>query len=274
MIELSLMLKKVTLLYLLFSLTYVWAECTPETVKFYLDKGFSQEQITKLCSQSSATTPSYQPYQKPVVIVQEGYGTGNSIEEKRALNELRGSIDGRSIDVTDTSINFIRKVCIRAGNSPEIDQRVTQCIDVAFSIARNGLKVTESGSSLLLFGQQNIEVSSSKIIRKYVTADPWANFAPDIRFLLQRKYESQEKGNLTTLPLRKTASPANVVNAIRTLSSVTRQQLTGDEASEVSKVLDENYVPPTEEEYIASQPTLEEIKEEKKKKKKWWNPFD
>ena len=269
------MLKKIVYLslLLLFIPSISWANCTPETIQFYLDKGFNQEQITKLCSESTGSAPSYQPYQKPVVIVQEGYGSGNTAEERKAENELRGSIDGRSVDVTDTDIKFIRKVCVRAGNSPERDQRIDKCVDVAFSISRAGLNVTESGASVLLFGQQNLEIVSNKIVRKFVTADPWEQFAPDLRFLLQRKYESQEKGNSTNIPLRKSASPPQVVNALRTLSATYQQEIEGTDQSEVARVLDDAYVPPTEEEYIANNPTYEEI-EEKKKKKKWWNPFD
>ncbi len=259
---------------LLFLPSYSWANCTQDTIQFYLDKGFNQEQITKLCSQSADTQPTYQPYQKPVVIVQEGYGSGNTAEERKAESQLRGSIDGRSVDVTDTDIKFIKKVCVRAGNSPEKDQRIDKCIDVAFSISREGLNVSEAGASLLLFGQQNIQVVSNNIKRKFVTADPWAQFAPDLRFLLQRKYESQEKGNTTNIPLRKSASPPQVVNAIRTLSATYQQQIEGSDQSEVARVLDDSYVPPSEEEYLASQPSYDDIQEEKKKKKKWWNPFD
>ena len=271
------MIIKLSISVILFlSSSLLWAGCTQDTITFYLEKGFTQEQITKLCAEATEaeSKPSYQPYQKPIVIYQEGGAPGNTVEERRAASELKGSIDGRSVDVTDTHINFIRKVCVRAGNSPEKDQRVDKCIDSAYSIARSGMRVTESGSSVLFFGQQTLSVTSSSIKRKHVTADPWSEFTPDIRFLLKRKYESQEKGNSTTIPLRKSASPAQVVNAIRTLSSNTELKKDGINDSEVAKVLDDNYVPPTEEEYIASQPTLEEIKEEKKKKKKWWNPFD
>ena len=59
-----------------------------------------------------------------------------------------------------------------------------------------------------------------------------------------------------------------------TLSSVTARTNIGSEESEVEKILSEDYVPPTEEEYVASQPTYEEEKQIEKKKKKWWNPFD
>ena len=259
---------------LLVSCSQLWAGCTPDTINFYLEKGFTQEQITKLCADASETAPTYQPYQKPIVIYQEGGSSGNSIEERRAATELKGSIDGRSVEVTDTHVNFIRKVCVRAGNSPEIDQRVNKCIDTAFSIARDGMRVNESGAGLLLFGQQSLQVSSSEVKRKYVTADPWAEFTPDIRFLLERKYQSQEKGNITDIPLRKSSTPAQVVSAIRVLSSSTEQKRTGNSESEVTKVLADDYVPLTEEEYLKAQPTLEEIKEQEKKSKKWWNPFD
>ena len=250
----------------------VQAGCSPQTVEFYLEKGFNQAQITKLCTATSDTPPAYQPYQKPVVIYQEGQMGDHSTEQRRAIAELRGSIDGRSVEVTDTHINYIRRVCIRAGKSPERDQRVKKCIDVAFSVARDGLRIAESGATFLLFGQQIVEVSSNNIVRKHVTADPWQKFPPDMRYLLQRKYQAREKGNATTIPLRKSASTGQVVNALRTIAAATESKKTGSHESEVAKVLDDAYVPPTEEEYLAANPPPQRI--EKEKKKKWWNPFD
>lgn len=251
-----------------------WGACDPETVQFYLDKGFTQEQITKLCSESSTSKPTYEPYQKPVVIYQEGgYKPGISAEERKAIQELKGGIDGRSIDVTDTSINYIRRVCIVAGNSPEESQRAKKCIDVAFSIARDGLRVLESGRGFIFFGQNEVKVASSSIKRKHVTADPWAAFSPDIRFALKRKFESTQEGNVTELPLRNSSSAGQIVSALRTIVAATELRQDSQYQSEVEKVLDDSYVPPTEEEYAVAQPKPEVI-EEKKKKKRWWNPFD
>ena len=250
-----------------------WAACDPDTVQFYLDKGFTQEQITKLCSNSSNSAPKYEPFQKPVVIYQEGgHKPGITAEERKAIQELKGSIAGRSIDVTDTSINYIRNLCIVGGNAKDIDQRGKKCIDVAFSIARDGLRVVESGRGFLLFGKIELEVVSSDIKRKTVTADPWAAFSPDLRFSLKRKYESTHTGNKTTIPIRKTASTGQIVNALKTIAAST--EIRGSEYdSEVAKVLDDSYVPPSEEEYAATRPTPE-VAEKEKKKKRWWNPFD
>lgn len=250
------------------------AACTPETIEFYLDKGFSQEQITKLCAQGNSTTPApaYEPYQKPIIIYQEGGpSAGLSAEERRAISEIKGAVDGRSVDVTNTHISYIRGLCLQAGNTKNVDERAKKCIDVAYSISRKGLTVDSSGRGLLIFGQVELTVGSSEIIRKPVLANPWDAFSPDIKYQLKRKYESTQPDKFTTIPVRRGASPGLVVSALKTIAAST--ELEGTEyTSEVAKVLDDSYVPLTEEEYIASQPTPEEIKE--KKDKKWWNPFD
>ena len=254
----------------------VAAGCDPDTVQFYLDKGFTQEQITKLCSTSAGTAPRYEPYQKPVVIYQEGgYQPGVSAEERKAIQELKGSIAGRSVDVTDDRISYIRSICVSAGNSGEVDLRGKECVDVAFSIARDGLKVLESGRGFLVFGKIELEIVSSDIKRKTVIADPWSGYSPDLRYALKRKYEATQTGNKTTIPIRQSASTGQVVNALKTIAAGTEIRKSGHD-SEVARVLDDSYEAPTKEEYASAQPEPEvvEVTEEKKKKKRWWNPFD
>lgn len=272
---------KILLLILLSLPAASLAECTKETIQFYLDKGFNQEQVTELCTAStseSSEAASYEPYQKPVVIIQEGGTsdeTGLSADEKKAINALRGGINARSVEITPEAINYIRKVCVKIKESPNEHQWVTDCIDVAFSISRVDLKVLQSGKGRLVFGETGLVVSSSAIKRKNVTSDPWAEHTPDVQFKLQRLYESREKGNATRIQLRKTAETSQMVNAIRTIADATKAKQTGTDTSEVARVLDDSYVPPTQEEYIASQSTYDEAQEEKKeKKKRWWNPFD
>ena len=269
------MLKLITFIYILFYSATLWSACDPDTVEFYLEKGFTPDQVTELCTQDEGpSTPTYEPYQKPVVIYQQGVVPGSSVEESKAIEQLRGGLNARSVEVTPDRINYIAKVCLRAGNSPERDQRIEKCIDIAFSIARKGLIVEQSGAKFLLFGENLVTVSSSDIKRKHLVEDPWAGLAPDVRFLIQRKYESQEDGNTTAVPVRKSASVTEVVSAFRTLGATAELRDDEEFDSEVAKVLDDSYVPPTEEEYIESQPTYEELEEEKEKNNKRWNPFD
>lgn len=257
--------------------TISFATCDQGTIQFYLDKGFNQEQITKLCSFSSEkSTPSYQPYQKPVVIVQEGYTTGGiSADERKATNALRGGLKARSVDITPAHVNYISKVCVKWKASPNVENWINECTDIAFSVSRDNLRVNNSSSELLgLVGARHLEISSDDIKRKYVVADPWSDLSPDKKFFVKRKFEALEKGNTTVIELRNTADPSQMVNAIRTLTDTTKARKDGVTSSEVARVLDDGYAPPTEEEYLASQPTYEEVQEEKKNKKKWWNPFD
>ncbi len=268
------------LLTLLFLPSISFANCTQETIQYYLDKGFNQEQITKLCTTTTKETESYQPYQKQVVIVQgtdQVDANGLSADERKAVNALRGGIDGRSVEVTPENINYIRKVCTQWKASPDVNRWVNKCIDVAFSISRDDLKVNESGKGKLIFGETGLVVSSATIQRKYVTADPWESVTPIFRNKLKRKYEDRERGNTTKIQLRKTADPNQMVNAIRTLAAATKAKQTGTDSSEVARVLDESYTPPTQEEYLASQATNnddDQQEEKKKKRKNWWNPFD
>ena len=267
------MLKKLSLV-IITTCSYAWAGCTPETVNFYLEKGFNQEQITKLCAQATQPAPSYQPYQKPVVIVKQGYIPGMTEEAARAVRTLKGGIDGRSIDVTDNKINYISKLCLKAGNAPDLDKRVVKCVDVAYSVSRDDLRVRESGVGMMFFGRESVSVSSKNVTRKLTVSDPWSAMSPEIALQLKRRYESLEDPTEVDIPLRRQASANEVIDAIRTLSSEFRNIQTGDQESEVEKILRDDYVPPTEEEYVASQPTYEQQKQEKDKDKKWWNPFD
>lgn len=269
------MFKLITSLLILFYSAHLWAGCDPDTVKFYLDKGFTPDQVTELCSQEGETSaPAYQPYQKPVVIYQQGVMPGLSADESNAVKDLKSALAARSVDITDNKINYIRSVCLRAGTSPNKEERVTDCTDVAFSVSRKGLKADASGRSLLLFGQEQIYISSDEIVRKPLVADPWEGYPPDLKLLLERKYESQEKGNSTYLPVKKGYSSDQVIEAVRALSAITRIKTDETYDSEVEKVLSETYVPPTKEEYIANNPTYEEIQKEEEESGSWWNPFD
>jgi hypothetical protein len=270
------MLKLITSLFAIFYSTALWAGCDPDTVKFYLDKGFTPDQVTELCSQGGeeSSAPSYQPYQKPVVIYQQGVVPGMSADESKAIQDLKDSMNARSIDVTDEKINYIRPVCLRAGNSPERDQRIEDCIDVAFSVSRKNLKADASGRRLGILGEERVFVSSDEIIRKPLVEDPFAGHPPDIKFMLERKYESQESGNTTYFPVRGRWSANQVAEAVRALSAIARVKEDGTYESEVEKVLSDTYVPPTKEEYIANNPTYEEIQKEEEESGSWWNPFD
>jgi len=240
------------------------AECNREDVQFYLDKGFTQEQVTQLCSAAKSngeSTPDYTPYQQKVIIYKEGGGEPKGIkdgltqEEREAVNTLKAGGDISNLEVTPETISYSAKTCIISASSPEFSQRYKDCVDVDFVVQRKDLTVSTSGKKLLLFGSQYVSLEGD------IEATPkrdWDTYPIDIRRSLQRNFEWREDGKKTAFPVAGDYSVTRIVNAIRTLADTYGQtddesQVADAESEEVKKVVREP---------------------EQEKKKRWWNPFD
>jgi hypothetical protein len=245
-----------------FTATTLYATCTKEDIQFYLDKGFTQDQITQLCSVNSGgdSTPNYQPYQQQVIIYRDGGGEepgikdGLTKEEREAVNIIKAGGDISKLQVTPQTISYTGKTCIISVSSPNVDDRYKDCIDVDFVIQRKDLAVSASGKKLLIG-------SDYVILEGTIDAKPkrsWDEFPPDKRKALQRNFEWKENGKKTTFPILGDYSVTKVVNAFRTLAATYGQT---DEKNQIAKV--------------EKGQTKEEVAEPKKeKKKRWWNPFD
>lgn len=242
-----------------------FSKCSKEDINFYLEKGFSQDQITQLCSAGGGSTsesaPDYTPYQQKVIIYQEGTGPdkkdGFTKEERTAINDLKAGGDIIKLQVTQTHLNYVRKVCIISGNSPEYDQRYKTCPEVTFRIARDGLTAASSGKKAIIFGTAVVALEG-KIDRKL--RGNWDDYPVNVRKELKRNFNWKEDGHKTDFPVRGDYSVTRIVNAMRTLSTVD-----ADYFDEAAREQDDN-----EELKVAEENTVDE----KEKKKKWWNPFD
>ena len=159
------------------ALTTSFSACTKDDINFYLDKGFTQEQITQLCSASGGGTgtteavPDYTPYQQKVIIYQDGGGPeidkdGFSKEERLAINDLKAGGDIIKLKVTDTHINYqCEKFVLFQETILNFHQRYKTCPEVAFKVARDGLIAASSGKKLLIFGTAVVTLEG-KIDRK------------------------------------------------------------------------------------------------------------
>ena len=241
---------------------YASAGCNKEDIQFYLDKGFTQEQITQLCSAtgSSNNEPDYTPYQQQVIIYKEGgeapgLKDGLTKEEREAVNTIKAGGKISKLQVTPQTISYSGKVCVISASSPEVDQRYKDCIDVDFVVQREDLIVSSSGKKLLLFGNPYVQLEG------IIDAKPkraWKDYPIEVRRDLQRNFEWQENGKKTKFPVDGDYSVTRMVNAFRTLAETYGQ---------------------TENQSKVAEADTEEIKEvirkpKEEKKKRWWNPFD
>ncbi len=241
----------------------LYADCTREDVQFYLDKGFTQDQITQLCSASaggnSESVPDYTPYQQKVIIYKEGgeapgIKDGLTKEEREAVSTIKAGGEITRLKVTPETISYEARTCVTSANSPEFDQRFKDCVDVDFTVQRKNLVVSSSGKKLLLFGNHYV------LLEGDIDAKPkrsWDSYPITVRRSLQRNFEWKENGEKTAFPVNTDYSVARIVNAFRTLA--------------------DTYAGDSEENQIAEATSVESVDEEvtePKKKKRWWNPFD
>ena len=235
-----------------------FSACDKEDVKFYLDKGFTQDQITQLCAGSKTEAPDYTPYQQQVIIYQQGEdvpGTkdGFTREERMAIKELQIGADVLDLTVDQDSIQYTVKVCLAVQEGKEYSQRFKTCPEVFYKVLRAGLAAVASGKQFGAFGQSTITIEG------IVHTDPKQDFddyPPQFRQQLQRHFDWRTGGNKTRIPVRTNYSVVKVIESIRILS----------------KPADPNLK-------LAQQETdgenqAEEEQEPVKKKKRWWNPFD
>ncbi len=247
----------------LFISTSTFADCSREDIQFYLDKGFTQEQVTQLCSTSNNgnDSPDYTPYQQQVIIYKEGgeapgLKDGLTKEEREAVSVINAGGNISKLQVTPQNISYSAKVCIISANSPEVDQRYKDCIDVDFVVQRKDLIVSSSGKKLLLFGNQYV------LLEGIIDAKPkraWEDYPIDVRRALKRNFEWQETGKKTKFPVDGDYSVTRLVNAFRTLAETYGEN---EETNQVAATQDDD----------ETKEVVAEPKEDKKKK--WWNPFD
>ena len=234
-----------------------FSACDKEDVKFYLDKGFTQEQITQLCAGSKAEVPDYTPYQQQVIIYQQGEDVpgikdGFTRKERMAIKELQTGADVVGLTVDQDSIQYTVRVCLMVQEGKEYTQRFRACPEVFYKVSREGLVAVASGKQFGAFGQSSITIEGM------IHTDPKQDFddyPPQFRQQLKRNFSWRTRGHKTRIPVRGNYSVAKLVESIEILSKPAgpdfklAQQDTGEE----------------------DQATEEEPA---KKKKRWWNPFD
>lgn len=238
------------------------AGCAKEDVEFYLDKGFTQEQITELCSAAGAASsvPDYQPYQQKVIIYSDeaapGIKDGFTREEREAIKALEAGGDVVGLKVGQETISYTRKVCLRAGMSKEAHERYQGCPDVNFVVSRKDLLARASGKKLILFGSSVVYIEGT-IDGKLKGS--WEEFPIEFRKDLERDFNYKENGKESIFPVRGDFSVTRMVNALRALSIDSSDVVTNDLAENRQESDDE---------------TVSQTTPSEKKKKKWWNPFD
>lgn len=184
---------------LLLSAPVAWAECSREDIQFYLEKGFSTEQVTQLCStkKGGGEKKKYRAYTEEYVDRQDQeYDARMRIEREAAL---RNAIEGTDIRLQRGYLYYIRQQCVSEGVEKDRAFGLKSCPNIRFKIKLAGLQVDSMEfKKRFLFGQKMVRVEGD--IERELMPGAFSDIPDEYwRSVLRKKLES---GSSTKIPLR------------------------------------------------------------------------
>ncbi len=183
------------------------AACSRDDVNFYLDKGFTTDQITALCSEASTPaadaqqTDSGKNEQQSALVL-----GGNALFLNRAIK-------AHKIKLSSDSLQYTLKTCIKYGDEDQYGFAPKVCPDVAYTIALKGLEVLDTGKKYGFYGTPEVRIKSSAIKREIIGG--LKNKKQEERELILEKFE---KGFETAIPIRDDFSLEEVKQVLEKLS--------------------------------------------------------
>lgn len=175
------------------------AECSREDVQFYLDRGFTAEQVTQLCSPAQQEQPDrkYRAYTDEYIDREDAEYRARLRTEREV--SLRSSIAAVGIALRGGHLYYTRKVCVSEGVEKDRAFGLKACPDIRYRIQLAGLQIDpKRHKRRFLFGDPLIEVHGD--IRREEQPGAFAEIPDQYwRDTLRAKLES---GDTTRIPLR------------------------------------------------------------------------
>ena len=177
------------LLSFLFTFSTAWANvCSKADIDFYLQRGFSHEQVVRLCSnapvmgQKTPAKTSPAPAQtKPVVTpaisttdtttptTDTTQPAGNMVSQSDLIY-FKTAIESDQVELTPDSLSYTRSGCIKYGEEDITGFKEDACVTTRTKIERSGLKVLKAQSGIFLIRDAELIVAG-KITREVLDAD-------------------------------------------------------------------------------------------------------
>ena len=191
--------------------------CSRDDVNFYLDKGFSREQIAALCGggggDNDGSGREYREYRGLGEAEEEAYRRGLQRRE-RDDDELflQSALDAYDVFVTPKYLQYTGGLCMRLINNPDAEARKKTCPDVRFRVYFRGLEVGDYDRKFFLAGRREIKVTG-RVTRKLV--ENLRKYSPPMRNAIKRNFAQGFNEEGTAIPVRDGASADRVIGILR-----------------------------------------------------------
>ena len=186
------------------------AACSRDDVTFYLDKGFSTDQITTMCSELSAPVSEAA---KSEQLNSEQQAVSPAVDDNVLF--LNRAIKAQEIHLSSDSLSYTqKKMCMEYGEEDLFGFTPKVCPDVSYIISLKGLEVVDTGKKYGFYGTPEVRVKSSTIKREIIGG--LKNKKREERELILEKFE---KGFETAIPIRDDFSLEEVKQVLQELSN-------------------------------------------------------
>lgn len=194
--------------------TQAQAACSRSDVDYYLDKGFTREQVTALCGEGESSPrrgeDRYDAFDDPVE------RRSREAEERRRADEeiffIKSALAAKDIELTPRKLEYTRRFCISAGKTPEVEGRTRVCPDVRYRVYFQGLEVGDYERKYYFLGRREIEVTG-KVQRKML--HDLQEYPSDIRRQLLAAYKHSTRKGATFIPVRRDVPIHRVTEILR-----------------------------------------------------------
>ena len=187
-----------------------YAECAREDIDHYLNKGFTPEQITAICTKALVRPADKKSTDNSKLITETNIGQNTLLKKNEQL--LIEAIKGRNILLTNDALQYTLKICVEYGEEDLYGFAPNACPVIKFIIARKNLEVIKSQKKYIFFGDNEIKIKAT--IEREVISGLEKN-KPYEKKLIQQQIET---GDYTFIPIRDDISLTDVEQVLRQLS--------------------------------------------------------
>ena len=187
-------------------------ECTRTDIDHYLDRGFTPDQVTKICSPEKKS-----PKEKPATTAQTPAPTESApvppadlqnIEDKIYLKTV---IDAEEVELNEDHLSYIIDRCLTYGEE-RFNLKDSACVVMKTRIARNGLKVINTVNPIMLLRDAQLLISAQ--IHREITFKNPIKAAEKIAFEKDYPRYLQE----LNLPLKRGIMPDKVAKVLKRIA--------------------------------------------------------
>ena len=202
----------IALLYLIASNAH--AACTRDDVSFYLGKGFTQEQITAICTAApEAEAPAIPATPEPAANIAVEPPAGGKTED--AERYLRQAIEGYDIYIEEGFLYYTARICIPYGQFNDNKEPWSReaCELVRHKVALRGMKAKREWVSLSLTRPRQIYLEGE--IERELVGD-LDDFGSVSRSQIIRNLQTEVKA---IVPIRENMSPDRLLESLNEIAT-------------------------------------------------------